>query len=101
MISPDVFIQLAEDTGDIVPMTRWLMNRVGEELGARLRDDAGLPHRHQPGAGPLQRRPDLSRGRRPRRRGRGGFPLARLQFEITERALVDEERCKTVIDRPA
>jgi sensor c-di-GMP phosphodiesterase-like protein len=39
IVSPDVFIALAEETGAIVPMTRWLMRRVGEEVGDLLRAD--------------------------------------------------------------
>jgi c-di-GMP phosphodiesterase len=42
VVAPDVFIALAEETGVIVPMTRWLMNRVGEELGELLRADDGF-----------------------------------------------------------
>lgn len=37
IVKPDVFIALAEETGAIVPMTRWLMQRVGEEVGDLLR----------------------------------------------------------------
>ncbi len=97
MISPDVFIQLAEDTGDIVPMTHWLMNRVGEELGSRLREDEhfhiaiNLAPVHFSDVR-VSAAADASAVA-----ARGGFPLSRLQFEITERALVDEERCKAVI----
>jgi sensor c-di-GMP phosphodiesterase-like protein len=97
MISPDVFIHLAEDTGDIVPITRWLMRRVGEELGPRLRDD---PDFHVAiNLAPVH----FSDGRISAAAdalavaANGGFPLGRLQFEITERALVDEQRCKQVI----
>lgn len=98
IISPDVFIHLAEDTGDIVPMTRWLMDRVGEEMGARLRDDANFhiainlaPVHFSDGR--ISAAAEASAVA-----ARGGFPLGRLQFEITERALVDEQRCKAVIE---
>lgn len=96
-ISPDVFIQLAEDTGDIVPMTRWLMLKVGEEVGERLREDEGFhiavnlaPVHFNDGR--VSAAADALEVA-----ARSGFPLSRLQFEITERALVDERRCKEVI----
>jgi sensor c-di-GMP phosphodiesterase-like protein len=97
VVSPDVFIQLAEDTGDIVPMTRWLMRRVGEEMGERLRCDehfhiaVNLAPVHF-NDGRVSAAADAFEAA-----ARSGFPLGRLQFEITERALVDEERCKAVI----
>ncbi len=96
-VSPDVFIQLAEDTGDIVPMTRWLMRRVGEEVGERLREDEGFhiavnlaPVHFNDGR--ISAAADAVQVA-----ARSNFPLGRLQFEITERALVDERRCKEVI----
>ena len=97
MISPDSFIHLAEDTGDIVPMTRWLMQRVGLEMGARLREDPdchiaiNLAPVHF-NDGRISAAADASAVA-----ASGGFPLGGLQFEITERALVDEERCRAVI----
>ena len=96
-VSPDVFIQLAEDTGDIVPMTRWLLRRVGEEIGRRLREDetfhiaVNLAPVHF-NDGRVSAAADASEVA-----ARSGFPIGRLQFEITERALVDEGRCKAVI----
>lgn len=97
VVSPDVFIQLAEDTGDIVPMTRWLMRKVGEEAGERLRHDedfhiaVNLAPVHF-SDGRISAAADALEAA-----ARAGFPLGRLQFEITERALVDERRCKEVI----
>ncbi len=96
-VSPDVFIQLAEDTGDIVPMTRWLLRKVGEEMGERLRRDdsfhiaVNLAPVHF-SDGRVSAAADAFEVA-----ARSGFPLGRLQFEITERALVDEERCRQVI----
>ncbi|HSO42132.1 MAG TPA: EAL domain-containing protein, partial [Rhodospirillales bacterium] len=96
-VSPDVFIQLAEDTGDIVPMTRWLMRKVGEEVGERLREDedfhiaVNLAPVHF-NDGRISAAADAFEVA-----ARAGFPLGRLQFEITERALVDERRCREVI----
>ena len=96
-VSPDVFIQLAEDTGDIVPMTRWLLRRVGEEIGRRLREDETFHiavnlapvHFNDGRVSAAADASEVAAG--------AGFPLGRLQFEITERALVDEGRCKAVI----
>jgi len=42
LVPPDLFIALAEDTGRIVPITRWLMGRIAEEMGERLRGDPGF-----------------------------------------------------------
>ncbi|MBL8660059.1 MAG: EAL domain-containing protein [Rhodospirillales bacterium] len=97
MISPDVFIHLAEDTGDIVPMTRWLMDRVGEEIGERLRKDDSLHIAIN--LAPIHFSDARVSAAADARAvaAKAGFPLGRMQFEITERALVDEERCKTVI----
>ncbi len=97
MISPDVFVKLAEDTGDIVPITSWLIARVGEEIGERLRADPGfhiainLAPIHFSDA-------NVSAAAEARAiADKADIPLHQLQFEITERALVDEARCKAVI----
>ncbi|HRK96396.1 MAG TPA: EAL domain-containing protein, partial [Rhodospirillales bacterium] len=96
-VSPDVFVQLAEDTGDIVPMTRWLMRKVADEVGERLRTDESFhiavnlaPVHFNDGR--VSAAADAFAVA-----ARSGFPLGRLQFEITERALVDERRCREVI----
>jgi sensor c-di-GMP phosphodiesterase-like protein len=96
IVSPDVFIALAEETGAIVPMTRWLMRRVGEELGDLLRADDGfhiainLAPIHfvdldvvtdaQAAAERFHIRPK------------------QMLFEITERGLVDCNFCREVIE---
>ncbi|MBK8176577.1 MAG: EAL domain-containing protein [Rhodospirillales bacterium] len=96
ILPPDVFIALAEETGVIVPMTRWLMRRVGEEIGELLRADDGfhvainLAPVHfldldvVADAKAAAEETDI----RPRQ----------MLFEITERGLVDDTFCREVIE---
>ena len=96
IVAPDVFIALAEETGVIVPMTRWLMHRVCEEVGDLLRADEGfhiainLAPIHfvdldvvtdaKAAAEKFDIRPN------------------QMLFEITERGLVDCDFCREVIE---
>lgn len=96
IVAPDVFIALAEETGTIVPMTRWLMRRVGEELGELLRADkdfhiaVNLAPAHfldleivadtKAAAAEFDIQPE------------------QILFEVTERSLVDDTFCREVIE---
>jgi sensor c-di-GMP phosphodiesterase-like protein len=96
IIQPDVFIGLAEDTGTILAMTRWLMCRVGEEIGDLLRADEGFhvainlaPVHFRDleviaDAKAAAEKTDI----RPRQ----------MLFEITERGLIDDSFCREVIE---
>jgi sensor c-di-GMP phosphodiesterase-like protein len=96
MVSPDLFIALAEETGYIVPITRWLMGRIGDEMGQRLRADPefhiaiNLAPAHfetmevVEDVRAIAAQHDLAPGQ--------------LLFEATERGLMDDETCQKVID---
>lgn len=96
LIPPDLFIAMAEDSGIIVPMTRWLMERVGEDMAPLLNADPTLhiainlapihmsDHRIVEDA-----RAALARyGVRP----------SQILFELTERGLIDDPGCREVVE---
>jgi sensor c-di-GMP phosphodiesterase-like protein len=96
IVAPDVFIALAEETGVIVPMTRWLMHRVCEEIGDLLRADQGfhiainlapchfLDLEVVADAKAAAEESDI----RP----------SQMLFEVTERGLLDHTFCREVIE---
>jgi sensor c-di-GMP phosphodiesterase-like protein len=96
MVPPDHFIKRAEDTGLIVPMTRWLMDRVGDEVGARLRADPDLHIGIN--LAPVHFANGDVVGDARRAVERAGISPAQIIFEVTERGLVDEAGCRQVID---
>jgi sensor c-di-GMP phosphodiesterase-like protein len=96
LIPPDLFVGLAEDTGDIVPMTRFLMARVGEELGERLRADPAFHIAINLAPIHFQSRDVIEDAKHAA--DAAGIPPARILFEITERGLVDEAGCRAVIE---
>lgn len=42
LVRPDLFVSLAEETGTIVPITRWIVRKVGKDMGVPLRANAGF-----------------------------------------------------------
>jgi c-di-GMP phosphodiesterase len=96
IVSPDVFIALAEETGAIVPMTRWLMRRVGEEVGDLLRADEGFHIAIN--LAPIHFVDlDVVTGAKAAAEKFNIRPEQML-FEITERGLVDCGFCREVIE---
>ncbi len=95
MIPPDLFIALAEETGIIIPMTRWLMRQVGEDLGELLRSSPDLhvginlapAHTSNHGIVEDARRIVEAYGIQPRQ----------ILFELTERGLMDDPACREVV----
>jgi sensor c-di-GMP phosphodiesterase-like protein len=96
IIAPDVFIALAEETGAIVPMTRWLMHRVGEEMGDLLRADQdfhiaiNLAPCHFLD---LEVVADAKAAAE-----ESGIRPDQMLFEVTERGLLDHTFCREVIE---
>ncbi|MGF1641528.1 MAG: EAL domain-containing protein [Rhodospirillales bacterium] len=96
LVPPDLFIALAEETGVIVPITRWLMREVGKEMGALLREHAeahiavNLAPAHFVD---LEVIADAKHAAE-----EAGIEPRQLLFEVTERGLVDDEGCQRVID---
>lgn len=95
-VMPNDFIPLAEQSGLIVPMTRWLMRRTAEDLGHLLRT---------PGAFHLGINLAAAHFRDTRIiedaeaiYGAAGVPLCNLVFEATEREFIhDVEMAQTVL----
>jgi sensor c-di-GMP phosphodiesterase-like protein len=96
IVKPDVFIALAEETGAIVPMTRWLMQRVGEEVGDLLRADEdfhiaiNLAPIHFVDFDVITDAKGAAE--------KSDIPTKQMLFEITERSLVDCAFCREVIE---
>lgn len=86
---------MAEDSGIIIPMTRWLMQRVGEDLGPLLKANPGLhiainlAPAHMSDHGIVEdARTTL---------GRYGIQPSQILFELTERSLIDDPACREVV----
>jgi len=96
LVPPDLFIALAEETGAIIPITRWIMDRVGEDMGRLLRDHTdfhiaiNLAPAHFANLDVVADAKEVAEG--------CGIDPARLLFEVTERGLVDDAGCRQVID---
>ncbi len=95
LIPPDLFIALAEETGTIIPMTRWLMEEMGRQLGALLRDDRSL-HIAINLAPAHTRSFDIVEDAR-RIVETHGIAPEQILFELTERGLIDDPDCREVV----
>ena len=91
LVMPGDFIPLAEETGQIVPMTQWMLNRACADVVRLQRDDR--PRRRPARVG--QRVEPLSQSRQHRRgRARRRSPRTRLDpdcliLEVTESLLLE------------
>ena len=96
LVPPDLFIALAEETGAIIPMTRWIMRQVGEDMGELLRADGGfhiainLAPAHFTSLDVVADAQEAAKAH--------DIDPAQLLFEVTERGLVDDQGCRDVID---
>jgi sensor c-di-GMP phosphodiesterase-like protein len=96
LVPPDLFIALAEETGAIIPITRWIMDKVGEDMGPLLRDHAdfhiaiNLAPAHFANLDVVADAKAVAEA--------CGIDPARLLFEVTERGLVDDAGCRQVIE---
>jgi sensor c-di-GMP phosphodiesterase-like protein len=96
LVPPDLFIALAEETGAIIPMTRWIMRRVGEDMGPLLRANPdfhiaiNLAPAHFANLDVVADAKQAAEAY--------GIEPARLLFEVTERGLVDDAGCRRVIE---
>lgn len=89
LLSPDLFIALAEETGLIVPITEWLMRRVGKDLPDGLPE----PERFHVSinlAGAHLRDPRTFGSILRAFEGSSLAPSS-LVFEVTEREFIDDE----------
>ncbi len=95
LIPPDLFIALAEETGTIIPMTRWLMEEMVVQLGALLRQDRTL-HVAINLAPAHTKSFDIVEDAR-RIVGEHGILPSQILFELTERGLIDDPACREVV----
>ena len=96
LVQPDLFVSLAEETGAIIPMTRWIMRQVGSDMGPLLRTDArfhiaiNLAPAHFTSLDVVGDAKETAKA--------NGIEPAQLLFEVTERGLVDDAGCRLVLD---
>jgi sensor c-di-GMP phosphodiesterase-like protein len=96
LISPDLFISLAEETGIIIPITRWLMRRVGEDMGKLLRTDPTLHIAINLAPAHMSNHEIVEDARATMERY--GIRSSQILFELTERGLIDDPNCREVVD---
>ena len=96
LVPPDLFIALAEETGAIIPITRWIMRQVGEDMGPLLQAHPdfhiaiNLAPVHFTNLDVVADAKAVAEA--------CGIDPARLLFEVTERGLVDDAGCRQVIE---
>ncbi len=96
LVPPDLFIALAEETGAIIPITRWIMNQVGEDMGPLLQAHTdfhiaiNLAPAHFANLDVVADAKEVAEA--------CGIDPGQLLFEVTERGLVDDAGCRQVID---
>jgi sensor c-di-GMP phosphodiesterase-like protein len=95
MVAPDLFIAIAEETGDIIPLTRWLLGRIGADLASFLGHNPELHVGVNLAPVHLQDPAVVADVRAVA--NACGLPLEQILFEITERSLVDETHGLRVI----
>lgn len=88
MVNPDLFVLLAEETGLIVPITEWLMDRVARDIGPALLSDRSLHIAINLSPIHFQSRRILDAA--DQFFGEGGVPADQIIYEITERGLISQ-----------
>lgn len=96
LVPPDLFIALAEESGVIIPMTRWLMREVGRQMGPLLATDPSL-HIGVNLAPAHVASLDIVEDAR-RIASEFGIRPHQILFELTERGLIDQPECREVIE---
>lgn len=96
LIPPDLFIAMAEDSGIIVPMTRWLMERVGEDMGPLLAADPSLHIAINLAPVHMSDQRIVEDARMAL--ARHGVRPSQILFELTERGLIDDPGCREVVE---
>lgn len=96
LIPPDLFIAMAEDSGIIVPMTRWLMERVGEDMGPLLAADPSLHIAINLAPVHMSDQRIVEDARVAL--ARHGVRPSQILFELTERGLIDDPGCREVVE---
>ncbi|MEQ5801271.1 EAL domain-containing protein [Halomonas sp. H10-9-1] len=87
LVSPDAFIPLAEQTGQIIALGRWVLKRACRDM-ASLREGPGAPHSVAVNISPLQfRREDFVADVR-QALAASGLPPECLELEVTEGVLL-------------
>lgn len=95
LIPPDLFITMAEETGIIIPMTRWLMEDMGQRIGPLLRSNRSLhiainlAPQHVSDYGIVADARKLV--------AQHGIEPDQILFELTERSLIDDPKCRDVV----
>ena len=95
LIPPDLFITLAEETGIIIPMTRYLMREVGEKMGALLLDDPEMHIAINLAPAHVASFEIVNDARQTITRH--GIRPQQILFELTERGLIDNPECRKVV----
>lgn len=96
LVPPDLFIALAEESGVIIPMTRWLMDEVGRAMATLLREH---PHFHlgiNLAPSHFQSLEVISDAQAIIEAH--GINPHQILFEITERGLLDSPECHRVVE---
>jgi sensor c-di-GMP phosphodiesterase-like protein len=96
LISPDLFISLAEETGIIIPITRWLMEQVGKDMGKLLRADPALHIAINLSPAHMSNHEIVEDARATIERY--GIRPSQILFELTERGLIDDPHCREVVE---
>lgn len=88
-ISPGLFIPLAEETGQIIPLSRWILERACRDFRALM--DQGLEGcRVAINLSPLQVHGEGFLAELTQTLERTGLPARALELELTERVLLDD-----------
>jgi sensor c-di-GMP phosphodiesterase-like protein len=96
LIPPDLFIALAEETGIIIPITRWLMADLGRRLGPTLRERSDLHIGINLAPAHVATFEIVDDAKRIVEEC--GIRPSQVLFELTERGLIDDPACRRVVE---